>query len=387
MPVGARALVIALTLVANTCAPGPQSGSPGATLDQRTLEPSSTAPSLTTPAQSPTLTVAPTASSPVPVTRTIGGTAAAEGVPVAGVRIRGQLPYPPGQQPLPDVTAVTDARGAYTLTFPTWTAEALGGNSPIMILNFELPTGFVLVGVTKAAGSPGSLPNMAMLLQDELGVGPIDITLARGHVVEGKVISDTTGAAVAGVGVIALRPNSMLITGGAGDAFEFEATATTDAAGRYQLTVRSGTYVIYTPGPQDSQRQFWSDDAAVFQATPLRVERGLAGIDITLARTTPLFGLVRPGPTSEGEAGTRVAAYLAGGTACCRLVGRATTGYGGTFVMYLPQGIYRIVIDPPAGSPYAAQWWNRATGFATATDVTVGSDSVRLEVELVRVRP
>jgi len=45
------------------------------------------------------------------------------------------------------------------------------------------------------------------------------------------------------------------------------------------------------------------------------------------------------------------------------------------------------VFDPPAGSPYAAQWWRAAAGFATATDVTVGSERIQLDVELARLRP
>jgi hypothetical protein len=85
--------------------------------------------------------------------------------------------------------------------------------------------------------------------------------------------------------------------------------------------------------------------------------------------------------------GARVAAYLAGGTPCCRTVGVATTGYNGTFVMYLPPGTYRFVFDPPTGSPYAAQWWRAAAGFATATDVIIGTAQVQLEVELARLRP
>jgi hypothetical protein len=68
-------------------------------------------------------------------------------------------------------------------------------------------------------------------------------------------------------------------------------------------------------------------------------------------------------------------------------VGVAMTGSAGAFLMYVPQGTYRIVIDPPAGSPYAAQWWRGAAGFATATDVIVGPAPVQLEVELARLRP
>jgi hypothetical protein len=62
----------------------------------------------------------------------------------------------------------------------------------------------------------------------------------------------------------------------------------------------------------------------------------------------------------------------------------ATSGYNGTFVMYVPPGTYRFVFDPPTGSPYAAQWWRAAAGFATATDVIVGTERAQLEVELSR---
>jgi hypothetical protein len=63
------------------------------------------------------------------------------------------------------------------------------------------------------------------------------------------------------------------------------------------------------------------------------------------------------------------------------------TGYGGTFLMFIPKGSYRLVFDPPAGSPFAAQWWRGAAGFATATDVIVGTAAIQLEVELGRLRP
>jgi hypothetical protein len=53
-----------------------------------------------------------------------------------------------------------------------------------------------------------------------------------------------------------------------------------------------------------------------------------------------------------------------------------------TFVMFVPQGIYRLSFEPAAGSPYAAEWWNGADGFASATDVTLGSDAIQLRIDL-----
>ncbi|MDP9468253.1 MAG: carboxypeptidase-like regulatory domain-containing protein, partial [Chloroflexota bacterium] len=294
-------------------------------------------------------------------------------------------------QPAPaDATAVTDASGAYTLSFPTWTQAALAGNMATLQLYFELPPGFFVIGVTKDTGeSPSYGRDEAMLLVDDLGVGPIDITLGLGEVVEGRVTNGLTAAPLAGVRVSALRLNSIAIYGGFGDAFEQEAQATTDATGRYSLTVRAGTYVIYAQETGGSQQRFWSEDPTVFQATPLSVDRAVAGINIALVPVTTIGGEVRSGPRQFTDAvtGARVVAYLAGDTPCCRIGGVAITGEQGFFLMYVPPGLYRIEFTPPAESPYAAEWWSEAAGFATATDVNVGSEPIQLEVELAPVSP
>jgi hypothetical protein len=319
-------------------------------------------------------------------------------MPVAGVRIRGRSLPPPGlivPDP-PEAIAVTDARGAYTLSFPIWP----GGNPPALFLTLELPPGFLLVAMTNTgppsgpcelnagAGSP-DLGGTVGCRFDDLGDGPIDITLALGHAVEGRVTSSLTGAPLAGVQVSALGPMSILIYGGMGDAFEVEAAASTDARGSYSLTVPSGSYVIYAQEPGGSQQRFWSDDPTVFQATPLNVDRGFVGINIALVPVTAIGGEVRSGPTqfADAVAGIRVVAYLAGDTPCCRIGGVAITSEQGFFLMYIPPGLYRIEVDPPEGSPYAAEWWSAATGFATATDVTVGSEPIQIEVELAPLSP
>lgn len=341
--------------------------------------------------------------------RSISGTAtvATTCMPVAGVRIRA---YDPSAEPAsPEETAVTDERGAYTLSFATWP----GGIAQSLFLTLELPPGFLLVAMTNTgppsgpcelnagAGSP-DLGGTVGCRFDDLGDGPLDITLAVGHAVEGRVTNGLTGAPLAGIQIRALKLNSILIDGNpASDAFEVAAVASTDATGRYSLTVPSSyviyapepvpsvSYVIYAQEPGGSQQRFWSDDPTVFQATPLSVERAIADVDIALVPVTVMRGEVRSGPTqfADGLEGGRVVAYLAGGSPCCQIVGVAKTGFGGFFLMYVPQGLYRIEFDPPAGSHYAAEWWSGATGFATATDVTVGSEEVQLEVELAPLSP
>lgn len=313
------------------------------------------------------------------------------GVGVAGVSVRiSPMPINDGRIPGPDVTAVTDERGAYSLTVLTWPPEALGSSSSFQAMVQVTPRpGLLVLGVTNILGGPpgstgGMLTGRPLIVGDLSG--PIDITVGPGHIVEGRVTSGLTGDPVAGVGVTALGPNSIFIYGGAGDAFEIEATATADAAGRYRLTVRSGTFVIFTYGPQGgAQQRFWTDDPAIFKATPLTVERDVSGIDIAVVLVTRIEGQVWSGGIGTGTVpGTRVAVYIGGGTPCCRVVGVSTTGSGGTFLMYVPQGTYRVLFDPPTSSPHAAEWWRAATGFATATDVRVGSEPVQLEVVMPR---
>jgi hypothetical protein len=329
--------------------------------------------------------------------RSISGTAVAtNGLPVPGVRIRGASYDPQGEPVLPEAVAVTDARGAYTLRFLT-----LPGGPPALFLTLELPPGFLFVAMTNTgppagpcelnagAGSPDQGGTTGCRF-DDLGDGPIDITLALGHAVDGSVTSGLTGAPLAGIQVSALKLNSILIDGNpASDAFEVQAQTSTDATGRYSLTVPSGSYVIYAVEPEGSQQRFWSDDPTVFQATPLSVERAIAGVNIALVPVTTIGGEVRSGPTqfTDGLAGIRVVAYLADDALCCRIGGVGVTGEGGFFLVYLPQGHYRIAFEPPPAWAYAEEWWNDAAGFATATDVIVGSDAIRLEAELDPVTP
>ena len=375
-----RALLLALVVVATSCSPGPQS---------ETSPPPATT-TAATPTPTPTVAQTPTQPGPTPVARTISGRATlqATGAGVAGVEVRGMpSPINDGRTPGADVTAVTDDRGVYSFSILTWSPEALANSSSFpMMLQVTPPPGLLVLAVTKAFGGPPGSSGLLTgpLILSELD-GPFDITLGPGYLIEGRITSGTTGTALAGVGVAALGTDSMLIYGGQGDAFAIAATGMTDTNGRYTLTVPSGTYVIHTSGPQGAQPRFWSDDPAVFQATRLTVGRNIAGIDIALVPVTQIGGYVRSGPAfGDGVEGARVAAYLAGGIPCCRLVGLATSGYNGTFVMHVPPGTYRLVFDPPTGSPYAAQWWRAAAGFATATDVSVASDRLELEVELIR---
>src|SRR5258705_6502783 len=315
-----RGLLLGLAVAATACSP--------VVTDHRTLAPAQTVAPATAATSSPTPTPSATpqttvAANATPVARTISGraTLTTSGAGVPGVQVRGMpMPINDGREPGPNVTATTDERGAYTFTVLTWTPEALANSSSFqMMVQVTPPPGLLVLGVTKtSAGPPGSASgNMTGALIVDDVTGPIDITLGPGHIVEGKITSGVTGAPLAGIGVSALGLNSMLVHGGAGDAFEVAATALTDTTGRYRLTVPSGTYVIYTSGnvvvhtsgQQGGASRFWSDDPAGFQASPLRVERDVAGIDLVVVQVTQIGGYVRSGPTfGDGVEGARVAA-------------------------------------------------------------------------------
>jgi hypothetical protein len=377
------ALLLALAVIAIACSPGAQVVASPTPQVQTTPEPSASA--VPSPTAAPTATPVPGAT---PVERTLRGraTLVTSGAGVAGVRVRAMpSPINLGASPGPDVTGVSGSDGTYAFNVFLWTPEALASSSSEQLMvDIVPPPGLRVIEVTRSNGAPPGTSATGPFFIRDLD-GPIDITLARATVVGGKV-TGATGAPLQGIQVTALGPNSILISGGAGDAFEVQSSASTDASGRYSLTVPNGTYVIHAGGPQGVR--FWSDDPAVFQPTPLKVERDLVGIDIALVPVTVIAGQVRSGPNYvDGVEGIRVVAYSGGGTACCRIVGIATTGYIGTFVMHIPPGRYRIAFEPPAGSPYATQWWSGAATFATATDLTLGQTRVQVEVELARPRP
>jgi hypothetical protein len=378
---GGVALVV-LAVVATACSPGAQVVTSPTPQIQTTPEPIASV--VSSPTAAPTATPFPGA----PIERTLHGRASlvTSGAGVAGVRVRAMpMPINLSAPPGPDVTGVSGSDGTYSFTVFLWPPEALASSSSDQLMvDIVPPSGLRVIEVTRSNGAPPGTSATGPFLIGDLD-GPIDITLARAWIVEGRVTSGT-GAPLEGIQVAALGVGSILISGAAGDNFEAQALASIDATGRYRLTVPDGTYVIHVGGPLGVQ--FWSADPAIFQPTPVRVERDLSGFDITLVPVTAIGGQVRSGPSfGEGIEGIRVVAYSGGGNACCRIVGVATAGQIGTFIMYVPPGRYRIAFEPPSGSPYATQWWSGAATFATATDLTLGQTRVQLEVELARSRP
>lgn len=385
-----RRVTLLLAVSVMACSLGPsRDASPGPG-DQPTAA-SVASPTFSAPTPTQTTAVPTTPPAPTPVAQTITGRArlSATGAGVAGVHVSAMpMPLGDGRMPGPVLTAVTDAGGAYSLTLQTWSLESLASSSSFQLMvQVTAPPGLLVLDISRSIGGPpgtavGNLTGPTIV--GDLS-GPVDIALGPGHIVEGRVTSGVSSAPLAGVRVTALRPNSILIRGGAGDAFEIQASTLSDVAGGYRLTVPTGTFVVSVHGGAADQARFWSDDPAVFQASELSVERSISGIDVAVVAVTTVGGYVRSGPSfAEGVEGARVTAFAGGGTTCCRVVGRGTSGGAGTFLLQLPRGTYRLLIEPPTGSQYSAQWWRAAAGFASATDVTVASDPIELEVLLAR---
>jgi hypothetical protein len=87
------------------------------------------------------------------------------------------MPINDGREPGPEVSAVTDERGNYTLTVFIWTLEALRNSSSFqLMLDITPPPGLRVTGVSNSIGIPvGSGPAGPFIIGNP--GDPIDVTL------------------------------------------------------------------------------------------------------------------------------------------------------------------------------------------------------------------
>jgi len=125
--------------------------------------------------------------------------------------------------------------------------------------------------------------------------------------------------------------------------------------------------------------------SCVFQATRLRVDRNISGVDFAVLPTTQIGGYVSCpsyGDGVEGRSGSGLPRRRH-----CLLSSRraATSGYKRNLRHDLAAGVYRFV-SIRRRSPYAAQWGERPP-VRDGAGRTVGSERIQLEVELARLKP
>jgi hypothetical protein len=156
------------------------------------------------------------------------------------------------------------------------------------------------------------------------------LVATRGGIVAGRVTGDG-GAALAGITVVAYNPDGSA-----------QAETTTDAQGRYELTVAPGDVRVaafdrtltYATRFHLASNTFFGADA-VSVATGQRV----SGYDFALERAARRTGTVTDAATGQRLPGIAVAAYDESGV----LVASAATGDDGRYVLVVPSGTYRIL--------------------------------------------
>ena len=233
----------------------------------------------------------------------------------------------PELRPGPHHVVFFDPTGAHVPRFAPSSPD-LAGATPVTVAG----------GATTAVD--GVLPTQSR--------APATATIT-GHLV------DTTGAAVHGALVLALR---------SGD-FGFEASATSDTDGDWSLAVAPGDHLLGFVSPTGSFASGWYGVGGVgdlTSATPVPAPAG--AVDATLV---PLTGTIR-GTVTRGSSGQYAMVVVAIGPT--GVEASATTLLGGSYGLFgLAPGTYRLaVLDPSAAQ---VEYWPNQASYATATPLVV----------------
>jgi len=145
-----------------------------------------------------------------------------------------------------------------------------------------------------------------------------------------------------------------------------KATATTDVAGRYSLTLTTGTYRLLAFDAAGVYATNFYKDAESFEtSTALALQASLTKIDFALRRAGSIAGTITSAPDAPLMDIT-VEAYNPDGTR------RAftTTDAVGHYQLVLPPGNYRLAAFDKAQN-YLTSFYSHQSSFATATVVPV----------------
>jgi hypothetical protein len=179
---------------------------------------------------------------------------------------------------------------------------------------------------------------------------------ANAATVTGRVTDAETSTALPSMTVAAYTPGGVL-----------HATATTDSAGRYNLTVVAGTYRVLAYDNAGVYATTFFNDADSFEATPNLVASGdVANVNFALRRGGTVSGTVSPATGSAD--GITVAAYNLNGTR------RAftQTNVTGAFNLVLAPGNYKLVAFDAGGTLWP-EFYSQQPSFASANVLAVAA--------------
>lgn len=205
----------------------------------------------------------------------------------------------------------------------------------------------------------------------KLGVAP------RPGTIEGTVVADGSGDAVAGAYVVALRAGTMA----------FAAGAVTDATGSYELAVPAGEYLVEFADPSGRHRFEWFDDepnpASFDEVARVAVAGGAVEADASLA---PLLGSLSGTVTADGGgplAGVHAVALRGGATS-----GSAVTDGDGRYsIPDLVPGSYTVVFVDPSAS-HRPEFHEDSVGPQGAATLAVAAgEDVTVDAALAPVAP
>lgn len=266
--------------------------------------------------------------------------------------------------------ATTDASGAFTAPLPPGTYRA----------QVRPPFGARLETRWYNTVTPAYRYGLAQDIPAPSGsVALGTITLAATYLITGTV-SDAAGAPIASVVVQAYLGG----TAGCCDPSDY-APATTDAAGRYSLTVRSGSYRIEFRPPPGYLRAFWSATVPTGAADFATASDVVVGTTDQIANTTLASGFIISGRVTRASDATPVAysGVNAMTSTSTRVVAFGSTDANGAYTLTVPAGTYRL----RAGAPYAdmtvaTSWWNGKIDYSVGTDLVVAANVTAIDFAL-----
>jgi len=202
----------------------------------------------------------------------------------------------------------------------------------------------------------------------------INAALVHGIPVAGSVTDSSTGAAVAGVGVVADRddpPTSCCLS----------YQARTGADGRYTMYVSAGTYRLnfQPPNTTDYVIEYWNQKPNRDSADLLTVTGPTSGIDARLDRGFRISGRVTDAATSDPLSFSVVTINPLG---CCQAFTIVGTASDGTYSVLVRAGSYKIGFNPPYGTDFVPQYWDGRPDLASADTLVVNGPRPNIDAAL-----